>query len=358
MAEHPMADLRRKLHAEGLLSKSAIKSWTKVIFLFAIVGGLIYSHSQLTMIQGLILLPITALFATTLAMTAHEGVHSSACNSKLGNLSLAGLVFPLFAGMSMEYWRVKHNVKHHANPNVIDKDPDIYSWPITFTKEEYDSSGPIRKAFQKHIQAWVFWPISLLVGHMLRWDGIWFLITHPFTSKKNHRFSKIWFADTGLIILHFYLWLILPIQLGMPWQTVMGFYVLLWALVGTILTGIFIVGHAGRPTVVEYDKNWRLQIETARRIKFGRIGSFFFVGLDFQIEHHLLPALSHFNLPKAAPIVKEYAEERGWEYEEVGFLAALWSSTKALNNAWKTPSIVIDTTTEANANFVEDFSEN
>ncbi len=89
MAEHPMADLRRKLHAAGLLAKPAGKSWTKVIFLFIIVGVLIFSHTQITIIQGLILLPITALFATTLSMTAHEGVHSSACNSKWGNLSLA-----------------------------------------------------------------------------------------------------------------------------------------------------------------------------------------------------------------------------------------------------------------------------
>jgi len=356
MAEHPMADLRRKLHAAGLLAKPAGKSWTKVIFLFIIVGALIFGHTQLTLIQGLIILPITALFATTLAMTAHEGVHSSACNSKWGNLSLAGLAFPLFSGMSMEYWRVKHNIKHHANPNVIDKDPDIYAWPITFTQEEYESSGPIRKIFQRYVQAWIFWPISLLVGHLLRWDGIWYLISHPFVSKKNHRFSKIWLADSGLVLVHFYLWLVLPVQLGMPWQTVVGFYVLLWALVGTLLTGIFIVGHAGRPIVVEYDKNWRLQIETARRIKFGPIGSFFFVGLDYQIEHHLLPALSHFNLPKAAPMVKQYAEERGWEYEEVGFISALWSSTVALKNAWKTPSIVIDTTIEANANLVEDLS--
>jgi hypothetical protein len=55
-------------------------------------------------------------------------------------------------------------------------------------------------------------------------------------------------------------------------------------------------------------------------------------------------------------MVKQYAEERGWEYEEVGFISALWSSTVALKNAWKTPSIVIDTTIEANANLVEDLS--
>ena len=42
---------------------------------------------------------------------------------------------------------------------------------------------------------------------------------------------------------------------------VIGFYVLLWAMVGVFLTAIFIVGHAGRPIVMEYDKNWRLQIE-------------------------------------------------------------------------------------------------
>ena len=72
-------------------------------------------------------------------------------------------------------------------------------------------------------------------------------------------------------------------------------------------------------------------------------------------DSHLLPALSHFNLPKAAPIVKEYAEERGWEYEEVGFFRALWDSTVALAVAWRTPAIVIDGTDESNASLLEDF---
>ena len=152
--------------------------------------------------------------------------------------------------------------------------------------------------------------------------------------------------DTALIIAHFILWLALPIFLGLSWQVTLGFYVLLWGLVGTCLTAIFIVGHAGRPIITDYDQNWRLQIETARRIKFGPIGSFFFVGLDYQIEHHLLPTLSHFNLPKAAPLVKEYAEERGWHYQELGFFRALRESTISLHNAWKPPSLVLDSNGE------------
>ena len=348
MAEHPLANLRKKLKEENLLDKPTSKSWTKVILLLVVVCALYIAHIYLPLKYGLILIPITALFSTTLAMTGHEGVHGSACRSKTGNVSLAAVVFPLFAGLSMEYWREKHNVKHHAQPNVVNKDPDIHSWPFTFSQEEYNTSGRIRQFFQRHLQGWTFWPISLLVGHLMRFDGLKYIATKPFKSKKNKRFTKIWLLDTSLMLVHFFLWLALPILLGLSWQVTFGFYVLLWGLVGTYLTAIFIVGHAGRPIITEYDQNWRLQIETARRIKFGPIGSFFFVGLDYQIEHHLLPALSHFNLPKAAPLVKEYAEERGWQYQELGFLRALWESTVALQYAWKTPSLVLNENGELN----------
>jgi len=343
MAGHPVADLRKKLKEANLLDKPTMKSWFKVISLLVVVCALYSAHIFLPLKFGLMLIPITALFSTTLAMTGHEGVHSSACRSKAGNISLAAIVFPLFAGLSMEYWREKHNIEHHAHPNVHSKDPDIHSWPFTFSEEEYVTSGPVRKFFQRHLQGWTFWPISLLVGHLMRFDGLKYIAFKPFKkSKKKKLFTKIWLLDTSLILAHFSLWIALPILLGISWQIVIGFYILLWSLVGTCLTAIFIVGHAGRPVITEYDQNWRLQIETARRIKMGPIGSFFFVGLDYQIEHHLLPALSHFNLPKAAPLVKEYAEERGWEYQELGFFRALWQSTVALHKAWKTPALILD----------------
>ncbi|MEK9731339.1 MAG: acyl-CoA desaturase [Candidatus Poseidoniales archaeon] len=345
MSHHPMKELRERLTTMGLMKKPTLKSWTKVITLLGIVLSLYFVHSQIPMYWGLLLIPITALFTTTLSMAGHEGVHASACNSRAGNISLAALVFPLFCGLSMEYWRDKHNIKHHAHPNVVHQDPDIHSWPLTFSQEEYQQSGKVRRFFQRNLQAYFFWPISLLVGHLMRWDGLKFLLTHPFKNKKK-RFTKLWALDLGLMMAHFFLWLGLPILLGVPWQITIGFYILLWALVGTYLTAIFIVGHAGRPIVTEYDENWRLQIETGRRIKTNRLTSFFFVGLDYQIEHHLLPSVSHFNLPKVAPIVKKYAEERGWEYEEMGFFRALIYSTAFLHRAWRTPSIQIDSSTD------------
>ena len=109
-----MAELRKKLQKEGLLDKPTAKSWTKLIALMAVVGVLYAAHILLPLKYGLLLLPLTGLITTTIAMIGHEGVHSSACKSKAGNVTLASLAFPLFSGLSMNYWREKHNVQHHA----------------------------------------------------------------------------------------------------------------------------------------------------------------------------------------------------------------------------------------------------
>ena len=124
MAAHPMANLRKQLQEKGLLDKPTAKSWTKIVVLLAVLGGLYTAHIALPLKIGLLLLPVTALLTTTVAMIGHEGVHSSACKSKTGNLSLAAIAFPLFSVHSMEYSRHKHNVQHHAHSYVVGQDPE------------------------------------------------------------------------------------------------------------------------------------------------------------------------------------------------------------------------------------------
>ena len=348
MSKHQMAKLRKEIKGLGLLQKSPVKSWLKVCILFVIVGGLLILHPILPFWWSVALLPITALFTTTLAMTGHEGVHSSACNSRFGNILLAAVVFPLFTGMSMEFWRDKHNVKHHAHPNVHGKDPDIHNWPLAFSSEDYAKSGSAVQFFQRHLQGWFFWPLTMVTAHSMRIQGLWFVISHPFNTGKKKRFSNLLFIDLTMIVLHFLLWFFVPVKLGVSLLSVFLFYLALWVIVGVMLSMIFIVGHAARPVILESDKSWKVQIETGRRIKTGPIGRFFFVGLDYQIEHHLFPSASLFALPKIAPIVKKYSLENGWEYEEIGFFKALYISTKHLNKAWKFQPILFEGSSEAN----------
>jgi linoleoyl-CoA desaturase len=54
--------------------------------------------------------------------------------------------------------------------------------------------------------------------------------------------------------------------------------------------------------------------------------TWFVGGLNFQIEHHLFPNISHIHYPKIAEIVKKTAEEMKLPYYEY---RTFWQATKA-----------------------------
>ena len=112
----------------------------------------------------------------------------------------------------------------------------------------------------------------------------------PIHCKKKQRFNKTWIADMVLISAHFFVYFAVPMMFGFKFLNLLIFYIAIWSLVGSMLMAIFIVGHTGKPVVGNYDSNFMLQIETGRSIKTNFITRFFFVGLDKQIEHHLLQA--------------------------------------------------------------------
>ncbi|HTL80140.1 MAG TPA: fatty acid desaturase, partial [Bacteroidia bacterium] len=59
--------------------------------------------------------------------------------------------------------------------------------------------------------------------------------------------------------------------------------------------------------------------------------SWYVGGLNFQVEHHLFPSVSHIHYKKIAPIVKQTAEEFNYPYiSKRTFIAALASHTRLL----------------------------
>ena len=64
--------------------------------------------------------------------------------------------------------------------------------------------------------------------------------------------------------------------------------------------------------------------------------AYLFGGLNFQIEHHLFPYLSHIHLYNIAPIVKATAKELGLPYKEYPtYWAALKSHFRMLKKLGK-----------------------
>jgi hypothetical protein len=80
---------------------------------------------------------------------------------------------------------------------------------------------------------------------------------------------------------------------------------------------------------------WRHQLETTRNFVLPRWISGFFVGLDFQVEHHLFPRMPHQQLRRASPVVRRWCARAGIPYQELGYDAAVIDVTRFMAAAWQ-----------------------
>ena len=64
----------------------------------------------------------------------------------------------------------------------------------------------------------------------------------------------------------------------------------------------------------------RRQVVTARNVRPSPLLDFWFIGLNYQIEHHLFPTLPRNKLGAARVIVRRFCGERDIPYAEVGFV--------------------------------------
>ena len=103
--------------------------------------------------------------------------------------------------------------------------------------------------------------------------------------------------DAACQLGHYAIFLVLPIVIWGP--IAFAIYAATWAIVGVMLALIFAPAHIGLPIIVDQNCDWEHQLETTRNLALPRWLSWFFVGLDYQVEHHLFPKIAHQELPRA-----------------------------------------------------------
>ena len=98
---------------------------------------------------------------------------------------------------------------------------------------------------------------------------------------------------------------------------------------------IFTPAHIGLPIHHGDGSGWKHQLETTRNLTMSPTLSWFFVGLDYQVEHHLFPKIPHANLPRASKILKQWCAEVDLPYQEIDYFASVADSTRFMRDAWK-----------------------
>lgn len=249
----------------------------------------------------------------------HDANHGAFAKKRRWN-EFIGLSVNLL-GISSKLWRVKHNVLHHTYTNIHGSDDDINAPPII-------RLSPGSKRFRihrfQHIYAWFIYGFFTLSWIFYR------------DFKYFYRFNKMGFVKGNptieLLLLigwkfaYIFLFIILPcLVLNNPVWVILLAYVLMKFMVGLIITTIFQLAHVVPgtkfPTANDQGKvesNWYIhQIETtANFAPKSRIMSWFIGGLNYQIEHHLFPSISHVHYKNISKIVKQTALEFNIKYNE------------------------------------------
>jgi fatty acid desaturase len=82
----------------------------------------------------------------------------------------------------------------------------------------------------------------------------------------------------------------------------------------------FAPNHKGMPHPTGDEDYLRKQVLTSRNVTGGWLTDVALGGLNYQIEHHLFPAMPTPNLKKAQPIVEAYCQEIGVSYQKTSLI--------------------------------------
>lgn len=322
-----LRSLRGELTAAGVFRTRELRSWLELAAMMSVLAMCLIGIALLGWIGALFLVPVAAVLCTSISMLGHEGSHRSFSASPARNAILCYLTFPLFGGLGALYWRNKHDRLHHGHPNVEGMDPDIRPFPFSSSRGDHERCGRKTRWFQRHFQRRLFWPMSLLMATGMRRSSVLYLIRYP---KKR---EAGWWAEVLCMTAHYAGWVVVP---SLIWGPLAGIlvYVSIWGLVGVCLALVFAPAHMGLPIVADQNHDWLHQLETTRNLQLPRVISFFFIGLDYQVEHHLFPKIAHANLPQAAAITQAWCKRHGVTYQTMPYLDALGDAVRFMADAW------------------------
>ncbi len=255
---------------------------------------------------------LAGFFSVQLGLLGHDLSHKSVfINNKLNKLA-ASLVWGVGCGLSESRWFDKHNA-HHTAPNHIGHDPDV-EIPFVFSDTQILSLSDFHKRYLLPHQ------------HILFWIGIWFVYPRNILFSMQHLLYRptwssvveiIYILLHFVIVLSFTFWFLPPLVAVLFNMSVMFF-------VGIYMALIFAPNQKGEKMLKsEETHNWIHQITLTRNITPSAFTSYIFGGLNYQIEHHLFPAMPRFNYPQAQKIVQSFCTTHHIPYKETTWIDSL-----------------------------------
>lgn len=306
------ADLSKRVRDADLLKKDVpfyVRKFiaVTVLALAAWAGVLLLAGSP----WALLLAPVLGILGAQYGFLAHEAAHKQVFDSNKLNKWSALFIANLLVGLSYGWWDKKKHSPHHANPNTVDRDPDINISVLAFTPEDYaeKSKGKLFSPLTRY-QGYLFPFLLLFTGFDLLVSSVRSL------TEKNSNLENRW-LELGLIAARTLVPLAVLLVFFNPFIAV-GFVLIQMAVFGLCMGGAFAPNHKGMPVIPKDLKVdfFRRQVLTSRDIRGSWLVDNLMGGLNYQVEHHLFPSMPRPNLRKAQTIVRDFCAEHNVSYME------------------------------------------
>ena len=317
-------ELRRRVEAEfertGTRQRDSAQMYLKTIIILAMFA---LSYIALVWFAGnwwealglaLVLGTATALIGFNIM---HDGGHQAYSRHPWIN-RLTALALDMVGGSSY-IWQWKHGRFHHTWVNVSGHDSDIDLGVLG----RLAPSQPRRPWHRwQHIYLWPLYGVTAIRWHL--YGDFRDLISgtigeRPFKRPRGLDLTRLVLGKLVFFTLAFGL----PLMFH-PIGTVLLFYALVAAVAGVLLALVFQMAHvvenaefpqpdaSGR----HLDAPWAIhQMQTTVDFsRDSRVLSWLIGGLNFQIEHHLFPRISHVHYPLVARVVEATCREHGMPY--------------------------------------------
>jgi linoleoyl-CoA desaturase len=247
----------------------------------------------------------------------HDACHGSYSRKKWVN-ELFGYSLNALGGNAF-IWKFKHNIIHHTYPNIDGVDDDIAKSPL------------IRQCgTQKWVPAHRFQHIYVVLVYAISsfaWTA--FMDFNKYFRRKVYTTDlqklnvkeHIIFWMSKLMYIVFYI--LIPILMAGAGKWALGFIVM-HIVFGFTLAIVSQLAHVVEETEFEQagieprliENEWAVhQVKTTANFSpRNKLISWFVGGLNYQIEHHLFPKISHVHYPAISSIVQQKCKEHNLEY--------------------------------------------
>ena len=250
----------------------------------------------------------------------HEGGHQSFSRyATLNNISAYSL--NVVGGIS-HFWKVKHNINHHTYTNVegIDSDIDVKPFMRLHRGQPWKPYHRFQHVYWVPLYgisylAWIFYEDFVKYFSLCASDN------HSVKALPAREHGIFWFTK----LMYVGVYAIVPIIVVGFTSWLIGFLIVT-IVCGLTTSTVFQLAHVVEGTefhdparqLPDNKQEWAVHqlISTSNFATSSKVLHWLLGGLNFQIEHHLFPRISHVHYPVISQYVKSACKEVGLTYNE------------------------------------------